>query len=342
MSKSKILLVGMGGVGSIAAYTLEHVGKSEVTVVARSSYDILTTKGFTIESLDYGHIEGFKPAHVVKSVEEATKFGPFDYIVVTTKNIPDVSPIEDIIKPAVSEDTAIVLLENGVGIEKPLFKAFPNHCVISGVTLIGTTLYTDTVKHVVTDEVEFGPFINPKMDKSLQIEKAKGFVELYANPGNKTRYGEDVKYIRWRKLVYNGAINSTCALLNVDIGRLELFGGLDSITRPAMQEIVDIAKSEGVTLPEDIIEIMIRGDDGEWYPPSMLVDVRKGNYTEYKVIVGNAIEIAKENGVSAPYLNMLYNLLHVVQMRTMEEKGRFDLPVERPLPKDNFQIKYKY
>ncbi|GMG39803.1 unnamed protein product [Ambrosiozyma monospora] len=89
------------------------------------------------------------------------------------------------------------------------------------------------------------------------------------------------------------------------------------------------------------MEDMIRSDDGEWYAPSMLVDIRKGNYCEYKVIVGNALDVAKEKGVEAPVLTVLYNLLHVVQMRTMEQKGKFTLPAKRPFPKDNFKIEYK-
>lgn len=109
-----------------------------------------------------------------------------------------------------------------------------------------------------------------------------------------------------------------------------------------MKEIIAIAKSEGVELPEDLMESMIRSDDGEYYPPSMLVDIRKNQYTEYNVILGNALDIASENGVETPTLTILYNLLAVIQMRTKEEKGMFELPEKRPLPSDNFKIEYKY
>lgn len=118
--------------------------------------------------------------------------------------------------------TAIVLLENGVGIERSMFKAYPDACVISGVTMVSSTLYGTTVSHVGTDAVSFGPFINKNLDKEVQIEKAKEFTKLYYNEHNKAKYDVNVKYIRWRKLVYNGAINTTCAITNVDVGRLEL------------------------------------------------------------------------------------------------------------------------
>jgi 2-dehydropantoate 2-reductase len=337
---AKILLVGIGGVGSIAAYTLQANG-AEVSAVARSAYDVLTQDGFTIESVDYGKIENFKPDYVFKSAEEAVASrGIFDYIVITTKNIPDVSPVEKMIENAYNKDSTIVLLENGVGIERSMFNAYPDATVISGVTMISSTLYGTTIKHVGPDIVSFGPYINETLDKDSQIEKAKKFVNLYYNDKNKAKYDENVKYIRWRKLIYNAAINTTCAITNVDAGRLEIFGGMDKIVRPAMKEVIAIAKADGVELPEDIIDFMIRSDDGEYYPPSMLIDIRKNQYTEYKTIVGTALDIAAEKGVAAPVLTILCDLLEVIQFRTMESRGKIALPEKRPLPSDNFKLTF--
>ncbi|ONH77332.1 putative 2-dehydropantoate 2-reductase [Pichia kudriavzevii] len=273
----------------------------------------------------------FKPTHVYKDVKEAyNEQGPFDYIVITTKNIPDVNPVEKMIEGAYSKDTPIVLLENGIGIERSMFRAYPDATVISGVTMISSTLFHGKiVKHVGVDSVSFGPFINPNLDRDLQIAKAKKFAKLYYNQHNGAKYDEDVKFIRWKKLVYNAAINTTCAITNVDCGRLELFGGMDKIVRPAMKEVIAIAKADGVTLPEGIDEAMIRSDDGEYYPPSMLIDVRKNQYTEYKTILGTALETAQDLGVEAPVLSLLCSLLEVIQYRTMESHGRILTQLER-------------
>ena len=54
--KKSVLLFVSGGVGSIAAYSLEFGGKAEVTAVIRSDYDLVKEKGFEIESCDYGSI----------------------------------------------------------------------------------------------------------------------------------------------------------------------------------------------------------------------------------------------------------------------------------------------
>lgn len=342
-SRPTVLIVGMGAVGSIAAYALTVNGGSEVTCVARSSFDILTTTGFHLESRNYGSVEGFKPHHVAKSIDEAvTKYGPFDYMLIATKNIPDVYPVEDLVAKCYNPNMAVVLLQNGIGLEVPMFKRFPKIHLISGVTMIGATLYGDTVKQPDPDEVTFGTYINRNLpDEESQIAKCKLFVDLYRNEFNEVFYEPNVKFTRWRKLVYNATINTSCALTNVDCGRLDLFGGIDLVARPAMDEVLAIAKADGVELPRSIIELMITSNSS-YYPPSMLIDARKDNYTEYITLCKNVVTIAQKYNIPCPTLTVLANLLHVVQMRVMEEKGRFELPEKRPTPGKPYNIEYKY
>lgn len=57
-----ICLVGCGGVGTIAALVLEKSGRAKVTAVLRSSYEIVSQKGWDIESVDHGPREGWRPA----------------------------------------------------------------------------------------------------------------------------------------------------------------------------------------------------------------------------------------------------------------------------------------
>lgn len=57
-----VCLVGSGGVGTIAAVVLEKSGRARVTVVLRGTYDIVSEKGFDIESVDHGELRGWKPS----------------------------------------------------------------------------------------------------------------------------------------------------------------------------------------------------------------------------------------------------------------------------------------
>lgn len=339
--KVKVLLIGFGGVGTIVSYTLEHLGRAEVYAVSRPETHDGMENGYRIESIDYGVVENYKPHKVVRSGKEAMEsYGPFDYIVITTKNIPDVAPVVDMLDGCYSDQSTIVLIQNGIGIEIPVYRKYPNAVIMSGVTLIGTTLYEDTVKHIATDIIKFGPFINYNLDKEMQINKCKKFVDIYTNHHNEVDYEENVKKTRWRKLVYNACINTACSLANLDSGRMELFGGMESIVKPAMREVIAVAKSEGVELEDNVIDTMIHAGDGLYYPPSMLVDVRNGNYIEHVNIIGNVVKYGSRNGVSIPTLTVLNNMLKLIQMRTMESFGRFKLPEKRPMPEEHYEIKF--
>lgn len=334
MTKSKVIIVGSGGVGAIAAYGLEYGGKAEVTLVIRSDYDVVKKEGFEIKSCDYGHIKGFKPSKIVKSVEDASKFDPFDFIIVTTKNIPDVFKVEDIIEPIVTKNSTIVLLQNGIDIGAPILKRFPENKVLSGVSMISSTNYNGFIDHEGKDALKIGYFHNENIDSKEEKEACDNFIDIYANGLNSCTYDQDVKSTRWRKLVYNATFNTICTLTGVDTGRLELFGGVDSLVRKAMREVLNIAKSDGADIPESVIETMIRSDDGLYYSPSMLVDLRKGNFIEIEVICGNAVRISEKNGVEAPILTLVYDLLKVVQCKTKEAKGLIVVPKERSVPEN--------
>lgn len=330
---TSVLVLGTGGVGTMGAYALDTCDKTKVTAVVRSDYDYIKENGYKIKSVDYGDVE-YHPSNIVKDLEEAKKYGPFEYLVVSTKNIPDISKVEDLIEPVVTEGTTtIVLVQNGLDIGASVIAKYPKNIVLSGVSMISSTNYgKGIIDHEGQDSLKVGYFENPNLPLEVQEKSAKDFVELYHNGKNECIYDEDVKYTRWRKLVYNATLNSLCTLTGVDLGRLELFGGVDLLVRPAMKEVLAIAKSDGVELDESIMEFMIRSDDPVYYSPSMLVDIRKGQYIELEVIVGNAVRIAERNGVAAPFLSIIYDLLKVVQTKTKEARGDIVVPKERPVP----------
>ena len=337
--KASVLLIGCGGIGTVGALNLEIGGLASVTAVLRSNYDAVVKKGFTIDSIDHGKVEGFRPARVINEVPEVSREGAeqYDYIVVVTKNIPDINPTcVDVVRPAVTPGkTAIVLIQNGLNIEKPFFKAFPENIVLSGVTMCGAHEYDyGTIIHDDYDRIKLAAFRNPNLRQEDEDDKAKDFCRRYA-AGGKTAadFAPDVKYTRWRKLLYNATLNPICALTDLDSGRIRLAPGLvETMVRPAMEEIRAAAKANGVELEPELMTMMIECDPITLYnPPSMHVDVRKGRYIEFENLVGEPLRAGKERGVAMPTIEILYNFCKGIQWRTRERKG--DVKIE---PKDHY------
>ena len=322
-----VLVIGSGGVGTIAALLLSLNRKANVTLVVRLDYDKVKAEGISIRSKTYGSIDGWKPQNVARSVTEAAElFGPFDFILLTTKNIPD-GPMtcEDVVRPAVLPQLVIIMMQNGLGIEEPMMQAFPDNIILLAVLLIALAYKNGVVENPGKDHVTLGDFrAAHKCSLPGTRDAMEGFIEIYRNPDQNVNYiaiDDDCRTTRWQKLVYNSVFNVVTAILETDVTRCQIAGLNDSLFRPAMQEVIDIAASEGVTIPKDTIERFIHIGDGMFYSPLMCVDRRKNQLIEMEVILGNPLRIARKNGVQTPILLVLYQLLKVVQFKTKEATG---------------------
>lgn len=325
MTLPKVLVVGSGGVGSIAALSLSLNGKCETTLVVRSDYDHVASTGYTVHSVTYGDYFNWRPTHICKSVQDAAdNYGPFDYIVLTTKNVPDgPATCEDIIRPAVSDRTSIILIQNGIGVDIPMLREFPNNVLLSGISLIGSTNIDCVIHNLHKDTLLLSPFANPNVPQETVDKSLSEFKNLYQNADeavNKVILEEDSKQSRWEKLVYNSVFNTICTIIGLDVNRCQIFGGNDLFDK-AMDEVVAIAASEGVTIDPGAKHKFKHIGDGLFYSPSMLVDRRKKQYFELEVILGNPLRTAKKNGVSTPVLDTIYLLLRMVLLLMKEEKG---------------------
>ncbi|KAJ5552712.1 ketopantoate reductase PanE/ApbA C terminal-domain-containing protein [Penicillium frequentans] len=329
MCKSRILVVGTGGIGTMSAYALEKGGLAEVTAVMRSNYDAAVKDGIDIDSFEWGQVKAWRPTAITKTVPNVSNsdVAAFDYILVTTKNIPDVSPtVEDIIAPAVTTGkTAIVLSQNGINIEKPLIARFPTNPVISSVAYTGATetalakVYNDD-----NDCQKIGAYKSPEIPAGVAEEAAKRYVNIY-NPEGKLDviYEPDVAKVRWRKIAYNGSMNPVASILRMDTPRMRMSQHIiDDLVLPIMMEVRAIAEASGVILQIDLIDAVMQQDPNDTaFKPSMCQDYEKGNLMEIENLVGEPLREAQRLNVPAPTLKLIYGIMKGLQLKVKEEKG---------------------
>ncbi|EEH21403.1 hypothetical protein PABG_03619 [Paracoccidioides brasiliensis Pb03] len=264
-----ILLIGSGGVGTIASLVLEKSRCARVTAVLRSRYAVVKEKGWNIESVDHGTLKGWRPSRangksdeVVPSVESAleAETEPFDYVVVTTKQLPDVFSVSDlIIRPAVTLGlTTVMLIQNGINIEVPVIEAFPTNTVMSSITMIGPhTEGENTIIQLGLNIQIMGPHFYTGLERCVQTQQAREFVNIYkaGREGEEAKctYSEEMPVARWQKLLWNATFNTLCTLMRMDVGELLSSGGRESLLIPAMWEVYSIAKAAGAPPSQDMI-----------------------------------------------------------------------------------------
>ncbi|KAL2816816.1 2-dehydropantoate 2-reductase family protein [Aspergillus cavernicola] len=330
--KASVLLVGAGGVGTIAALNLDKGGQANVTAVLRSNYNKVVSEGFHIKSIDHGEIKSWKPPQVLNTIPNHSSTTQFDYIVISTKNIPDNTPTTaDLVSPAITPGkTIIVLIQNGLNIETPFFTKYPHNICLSGVSLIGSHETSPAfIEHDDPDRLIIGAFHNPNLEPGIQDAAAREFVRIYGAAGKTDcEYTDNVPFHRWQKLVYNACLNTICAVTGLDTGRIRLAGDVaDTLVRPAMREIVAAAEACGILLPEGIVERMVGIDPLTIYlKPSMLDDVERGNLTEFENLLGEPLREGTSRGIAMPTATFLYHTLKAMQWRFKERKGLVTIP----------------
>jgi 2-dehydropantoate 2-reductase len=318
---ARILLFGTGSIGAMYAFLLQKAG-AEVTCVCRSTYDTAKLHGFTIESTVFG-THAFRPK-IVKSVYDAvnqqTSSELFDFIVVCTKAISNTATAQSppsLIQPAVRAGiTSIVIIQNGIGVERIYREAFPDNTIISGVTYMPVSQISPGVfSHTETQKLHLGVY--PAHDATtIDHRNTESFADLLKSAGAEVKVHQDVQIERWTKLVGNATWNPICALSRCrDLEFLEASPALaEDFIVESMREVVTVAAASGYGshITEDTIRMQLARSKARKWPgvePSMMADMAFGKPMEVEGIVGEVVKIAKEKGVNVPRLETLYLLL---------------------------------
>jgi len=298
--KPKILVVGTGAIGSFYGGKLS-LTDCEVSTLSRSDYDVVKETGISIKSVGGDFI--FRPHKIIKRASEYNDTA--DFIIVTTKVLPEID-ISKIIGDAVSEKTSIVLLQNGIDIEKDVVKFFPNNEIISALAFICVTR-TDYGKiyHEDYGRITLGKFPGGDSLKGRQL------VDLFNKVDVPAVYEEDIVKSRWLKLLWNAPFNPLSVICNGATTK-EMIENEDilKLVKNSMQEIVALSKHDNHPLDSFLIEKNIEDTKKmRPYKTSMLVDYENKRPLEVEAILGNTLKIAEKYNVKTPYLQGIYSVL---------------------------------
>ncbi|GAB1519730.1 hypothetical protein RhiTH_002798 [Rhizoctonia solani] len=329
-STIRVLIVGAGAVGCFYASRL-HPGSGastvEVSLVCRSNYRAIAERGVILRTRSFGDYT-FTPKHVFASVSDASKHKePWDYIVVTTKALPDVSDDSEVIQPLVTiRKSAIVLIQNGVGVEEPYRKRFPQNPILSAVTVISAEqIEPGVIVQNRWTRISIGPYTDG-IGKDEKPEYNRLFVQLLKNGGVKDaeEYSEnDLQMVRWHKIAINASMNPSSVLSNgTGNARMSKDLELRHHLRETMLEVFRAAEAVlGRPIPSHLApadKILTSTERNTGGKPNW----ERGATMELEVILGNPIRLAKAKGVDMPRLQTMYALLKMAQTRRDEKKSK--------------------
>jgi 2-dehydropantoate 2-reductase len=301
MNQDKILIVGAGAIGGFYGALLAKAG-ADVSVVCRSDYDVVKKQGYSIVSKDLGNWS-FTPSQIIK--KSADYKGQADYIILCTKVTAEADRVQ-LIKDAVTPNTSIVFIQNGVEVEQELVDAFPNNEIISGLAFI----CCNRLKPGVIDHLAYGKLTLGSVNKlSNKTGRVENLSQLFKQSGIKSNASDDIVTSRWLKCLWNASFNPL-SVLSDGLSTQAILNSQEKLIRTIMQEVCSIAQACGHALPEKSIDINIKNTQAmPPYKTSMLLDYENHKTMEIEAILGNAIRAAQREGVSCPTLDTLYALM---------------------------------
>ncbi|KAI4927198.1 uncharacterized protein J4E92_006364 [Alternaria infectoria] len=326
---ASVLIVGAGAIGAFYASRLALVPGTSVSVICRSNYKAVKANGFQVTSPQYGDYT-FVPANTFANPDEARASGiQWDFIVVSTKALPDVSDDSTILEGLVSDKTAIVLIQNGLGVEEPYTKRFPQAAICSAVT-IATCAQPEhgQIKHNRWTRINSGPYL-PHLDTGSRkdsdvrvILMNDAFIEMLRQGGIKDAEAYShakLQLVRWHKIAINASMNPTSVLtLCLPNNVMSLDPELQRHLKGVMTEILETAPKilgepmpKEFATPDQIIRSTQKNTSGS--KPSMAIDWEAGKKMEIEVILGNPLRIARDRGYEMPRLQSLYAMVRMAQ-----------------------------
>jgi len=294
----KIVVMGAGAIGSFYGGMAAKAGYN-VTLFTRGKHlEALQLRGsLIIDSLSLG-----KHEVAVKSTNTLTE--EYDIAVISCKTH-DTAEICGQLKGHLAEDGYIISIQNGVENTGIISSFFDKDKIIGCSAFVG--LWIDpagTVNHSAHGDLVLGGI----------TEKAKAYenelVEIFTNSDIKASAAEDIKYVQWKKLIWNVAYNPLSALLDSRCGKMRLDESIAELMDKMVLETVEAASIDGITIKEEVWQDLIAHRESlNSYETSMLQDIHKNRKPEVDGILGPVVRTLEKAGKSAPYCETVLRTL---------------------------------
>lgn len=290
----KYAVIGTGAIGGYYGGRLAQNGQ-EVHFLLRSDYDYVKEHGLQVDSCDgsfhLDHVNAYNDTRDIPQV---------DVVLVCLKTINNFK-LQTMLPPLLGDDTIVVLIQNGIGVESDVEALFPGIQLVAGLAFIcsGKT-EPGHVNHQCYGHINFG---NYSCRNSARLQTLLDEFNAAGVKAGLVEYQE----ARWKKAVWNMPFNGMTVALNTQTDLLLKNPATRQLIYDQMMEVIGAARHLGVKgLDASFADLMIQmTDEMIPYSPSMKLDFDFHRAMEIQYLYTRPIEIAREAGFRMPKLEML-------------------------------------
>lgn len=296
MNRPSVLVVGPGAIGGVLASYLAPaliLGRNAAAErrIARSGLTLIDPQGRRKT------VRGLSSARAARAQTCAAAF--------FCVKAPDLKPAIAAARPWIGPETAVVGLQNGIGHEKLLRRAFGARRTVIGISYIAADRRSPLiVAHNGGDLV----MLAQAPGNRACLEAAR---RLLARAGLKTGVKKSEDLLLWSKAVFNSALNPLGALCAATSGELAADPALRELMLSALEEALQVAKKTRRRLyfsnPERLLVASCQAAPRQ--RNSMLQDFQAGRPLETRAILDPILAAGRRAGAATPLLARFKRIL---------------------------------
>lgn len=313
----KTLSVGGNPVSAFLSWRLQATNACDVTLVWKSGFEHVSQYGISFKSQTFGN-ERFKPRHVVRNPEDAAgnRDGPFDYVILCVKALPDVYDLAAVIDSVVTPQHTCILVNttHTLGIESAIEERFPTNVVlslVSGAEL--NQLGQSEFEHKGSTDVWIGAASrNTTIPQSIQEDMAQAISMTLSSGQVNSQVSPNIRQQQYERVIGPIAFHPVSVIFETSnhAALLEKVGVKDMIS-DVIDELLRLAEASGCKFAPNFKQLTM--DD--MLKPSQAESIMWQDYIarrpmEVETYLGSPIRLAREARVPVPRIETLYAILH--------------------------------
>ena len=307
------MVYGVIGTGALGGFYGGRLAKSgqEVHFLLHSDYEYVKENGLQVDSCD-----GSFHLPQINAYGAASDMPKCDVVVIGLKTVNN-HLLPELLPPLLKEDTLVVLIQNGIGVEEDVQKMFPEVQLAAGLAFIcSAKTEPGRVNHQCYGYINIGNY------SCKQQEKIDEVVDDFRKAGVDAN---EVEYLeaRWKKAVWNMPFNGMTVALNTQTDILLQHPSTLQLIKDQMMEVIEAAQACGVkNIDESFAEKMIYNTVHMTpYSPIMKLDFDFKRPMEINYLYTRPIEKAREAGYQMRKLEMLEQELRFLESKRLERKS---------------------
>jgi 2-dehydropantoate 2-reductase len=311
MKQLKTAIIGTGGVGGYFGGKLAKAGY-DVTFLARGEHLLaIRQKGLTVKS-----ILGDFTIYPVKATDRIDTIGLADLVILGVKAW-QVSDISKELLTTISNDTAVLPLQNGVMAAEALGENINQENIVGGLCRIISKIEAPgVINHFgLEPSIIFGELDNTG---TARIDLIKA---MFDKAGISSIISEDITSDLWKKFI-GICVSGLLAVTKTTYGELRELGETRQLMIELLNEIYLLSQKIGIIIEPGFVEKTISIIDSYPYgsTSSLTRDVWEGRPSEIEHQNGAVVRLGKKFGIDTPVNRFVYNSILPMEIKARKKQ----------------------